>query len=375
LKIVVIDMEESVAKKKVELQARGIQIPQEYMEEMESKYNFPGVRLGWNIFCFKAPNNKIIHTFVSGGEFTKNSPYRLVKDGDEWDVYKGDEKYVSLAMTPRPKFYEKTTSDGAEMMRIATMGSPSHMNVVRTMQCVYAEKGNPCTFCAYRNAWAQEGEKTAQQIGEVVEAAVSEGVVQHVSITTGTLPTKDKGLQGIIDAAKEISKRVDVPIKCSFEPQQDLGLIDEAYSAGIDVTSINIECFDEKVRAEVLPNAKGNTPYEKYFSNLDRCVELFGKNQVFSVVPLGLGDPDSATLKGVEMISSHNVIPWVEPFHPLPGALWEDRTPMNPDRIMNLYKEVVQILKKYDLNLSVTKAGCVKVGVYGALKEVEEYET
>lgn len=303
-----------------------------------------------------------------------NSPYRLVKEGDNWDVYNENEKYVSLAMTPRPEFYNKKTSDGVQMMKIATLGSPSHMNVVRTMRCIYAEKANPCTFCAYRNAWAQEGEKTAAQIGEVVEAAVNEGVVEHVSITTGTLPTKDKGLQGIIDAAKEIIKRVDVPIKCSFEPQPDLAILEEAYSAGISVTSINIECFDEKVRAEVLPNAKGRTSYDKYFENLDRCVELFGKNQVFSVVPLGLGDPYEVTLKGCAMISSHNVIPWVEPFHPLPGALWEDRYPMDPERIMKLYKGVITILKKYDLKLSETKAGCVKVGVYGALKEVEKYE-
>jgi radical SAM protein (TIGR04043 family) len=367
-------MQESVARKKIELQARRVRIPEEYMDEMENKYNFPGVRLGWNIFCFEAPDNKIIHTFVSGGQFTNNSPYHLVKEGDNWEIYKENEKYVTLAMTPRPKFYDKTTSDGSLMMRVATMGSPTHMNVVRTMRCIYAETGNPCTFCAYRNAWAQEGEKTAAQIGETVEAAVQEGVVKHVSITTGTLPTKDKGLRGIIDAAKEITKRVEVPIKCSFEPQQDLEIIDEAYSAGIDVTSINIECFDDKVRAEVLPNTKGRTPFDKYFKNLDRCVELFGRNQVFSVVPLGLGDPDEATIKGADMISSHGVIPWVEPFHPLPGALWEDRTPMAPDHILRLYQNVVSILHKYDLDLNKTKAGCVKVGVYGALKEVEEYE-
>jgi radical SAM protein (TIGR04043 family) len=367
-------MDESAARKKIELQSKGIRIPEEYMDEMENKYNFPGVRLGWNIFCFQAPDNEIIHTFVSGGTFSKNSPYHLVKEDDSWEIHKENEKYVTLSMTPRPKFYDKTTSDGAPMMRIATLGSPTHMNVVRTMRCIYAEKGNPCTFCAYRNAWAQEGEKTAVQIGEVVEAAVAEGVVEHVSITTGTLATKDRGLQGIIDAANEISKRVDVPIKCSFEPQPDLAILDEAYSAGIDVTSINIECFDDKIRAEVLPNAKGRTSYDKYFENLERCVDLFGKNQVFSVVPMGLGDPDEATLKGCEMIASHNVIPWAEPFHPLPGALWEDRSPMPPDQIMNLYKGVSRILKKYDLDLSQTKAGCVKVGVYGALIEVEKYE-
>jgi biotin synthase-related radical SAM superfamily protein len=260
------------------------------------------------------------------------------------------------------------------MVKVATLGSPSHMNVVRTRRGIYAEGDNPCTFCAYRNAWAQEGDKDPVDIGETVEAAVQEGVVDHVSITTGTLPTVDKGLQGIIDAAKEISKRVDIPIKCSFEPQKDLEILDEAYAAGIDVVSINIECFDEKTRAEVLPNAKGKTPFDKYFNNLDRCVELFGKNQIFSVVPLGLGDPDEVTLKGCDLISSHDVIPWVEPFHPLPGALWEDRTPMAPDQILNLYKGVVTILKKYDLDLDQTKAGCVKVGVYGALKEVEKYE-
>jgi biotin synthase-related radical SAM superfamily protein len=47
---------------------------------------------------------------------------------------------------------------------------------------------------------------------------------------------------------------------------------------------------------------------------------------------------------------------------------------MAPDQILNLYKGVVTILKKYDLDLDQTKAGCVKVGVYGALKEVEKYE-
>jgi radical SAM protein (TIGR04043 family) len=367
-------MEESIARKKIEIQARGIQIPPEYVDELESKYNFPGIRFGWNIFSLEGPYQELIYTFVSGGEFTKNSPYHLVKTGSEWEIHKENEKYVSLEMTPKPEFYLKETSNGMPMVKVATLGSPSHMNVVRTMRCIYAEGDNPCTFCAYRNAWAQEGDKDPVDIGETVEAAVQEGVVDHVSITTGTLPTVDKGLQGIIDAAKEISKRVDIPIKCSFEPQKDLEILDEAYAAGIDVVSINIECFDEKTRAEVLPNAKGKTPFDKYFNNLDRCVELFGKNQIFSVVPLGLGDPDEVTLKGCDLISSHDVIPWVEPFHPLPGALWEDRTPMAPDQILNLYKGVVTILKKYDLDLDQTKAGCVKVGVYGALKEVEKYE-
>jgi radical SAM protein (TIGR04043 family) len=367
-------MEESVARKKIELQARGIRIPPEYVDEIEEKYNFPGIRFGWNIFCFEAPDNEIIHTFVSGGAFTKNSPYHIVKTDDKWEVHKNGEKYVSLVMTPKPEFYNKTTSSGIPMPKVATLGSPTHMNVVRTMRCIYSEKGVPCTFCAYRNAWAQEGTKSAVDIAEVVEAAYQEGAIEHVSITTGTLPTQEKGLEGIIDAAKEISKRVDIPIKCSFEPQKDLSILDEAHAAGLDVISINIECFDEKVRAEVLPNAKGLTSFDKYFKNLDRCVEIFGKNQVFSVVPLGLGDPDEVTLKGCDMISSHDVIPWVEPFHPLPGALWEDRTPMPPDQILNLYQGVVSILKKYNLNLAETKAGCVKVGVYGALIEVEKYE-
>jgi radical SAM protein (TIGR04043 family) len=366
-------MPESIAMKKIELQAKGVRVPPELIKEIETKYNFPGISYGWLIFCIKAPNGELLHTFVSGGKFSQKSPYHLVKNDTQFEIWKDDRKYLDLVMTPRPKFYDSFTSDGTPIITVATLGSPTHLNVVRTMRCIWAEQGKACTFCAYRHAWAQEGNKTPLQIAEVVEAAVKEKVVSHVSITTGTLPTKGKGIEELIETTKTIRSRVNIPTKCSFEPQDDLAYIDELKRAGMDVVSINIECFDEHVRQEVMPNAKGRTPLSKYISTWKKCVDLFGKNQVFSVIPAGLGDSDETTLKGVEMIASHDVIPWLEPFHPLPGAVWEDRTPMEPERMAHLYEGVISIIEKHKLDLTVTKAGCVKVGVYGALIEVQKY--
>ncbi|MDP2719390.1 MAG: radical SAM protein [Dehalococcoidia bacterium] len=364
---------ETVARKKIEIQAKGVRIPEELVDEMENKYNFPGVRFGWMIFCFKAPDGELLHTFVAGGKFSQESPFHLVKKESRFEIWNNGERYVELEMTPRPKYYDLSTSDGTPMVTVATLGSPTHMNVVKSMYCLWAEKEKECTFCAYRQAWAQVGDKTPLQIAETVQAAVDEGIVEHVSITTGTLPTKDRGIRSISETARAITARMDIPIKCSFEPVADLSYLEEAKESGIDVVSINIECFDPEVRKVVLPNAKGRTPLETYIKNWKKCVDLWGRNQVFSVIPAGLGDDEETTLRGAEMLASYGVIPWLEPFHPLPGAPWEDRKPMDPEKIIRLYEGVLSIMDRYDLDLSVTKAGCVKVGVYGAVKEVQKY--
>jgi hypothetical protein len=77
----------------------------------------------------------------------------------------------------------------------------------------------------------------------------------------------------------------------------------------------------------------------------------------------------------MEMVASHGIIPWLEPLTPVPGSSWEDRTPLTAEEMFPLYEQCVRIIEKEGLDLEQTKAGCVKVGVYCALKDVQRYGT
>jgi hypothetical protein len=75
----------------------------------------------------------------------------------------------------------------------------------------------------------------------------------------------------------------------------------------------------------------------------------------------------------MEMAASLGVVPWLEPMTPVPGSLWEERHPYSADRMIPLYEKCLDSIERNGLDLSVTKAGCVRVGVYCALKDIQRY--
>lgn len=393
---------DSVVRKKAELQSRGVKIPKELIDELETGYNAPAIRTGRLVVCLESPKKtdillsgnhgllfcqaqqpadsaygELIPAFIVNGKRAAVSPLHMVKDGSgQYEVWAGDEKYTDITLLPRPKFYSSTTGSGFPMHKLAVIVGPGHMRSVVNQRCYYYQIGKPCQFCAVQHWWDANLEKASSEIADTVEAGVREGVVKHVSLTTATLGTRGKGLEDLVKTARLIKERVTVPIMLEFEPIEDYSFLDsllkEARQAGVTTVSCNIECFDESLRQEVMP-VKGRIPVSTYVKTWEKCLDVFRENEVFTVAIVGIGEEDESILRGVEMAASHGVMTFLVPHSPATGAAYEDMEPPGADRMMSLYEQAVAIYEKHGLDLCASQAGCVRGGGFSAIKDVARF--
>jgi len=369
---------DTIVKKKAEFQAKGVDIPPELINELETGWNASAIKTGRLVLCLKSPekSGELIPAFIVNGKRGAKSPFHLVKDGSQFEIWQEGVKYTDVFLIPRPRFYNSFTSGGAPMYKVAVIVGPGHARSVVSQRCAYQQAGKPCKFCAIQYWWDANIEKAPLQVAETIEAGVKEGVIEHVSLTTATLNTKGKGLERLVEAAKLIHQRVKVPIMIEFEPIGDYSLLDsllqEAKQAGVTTTSCNIESFDESIRQEVMP-VKGKIPIATYVKTWEKCLDIFGKNDVFTVAVVGIGEEDESILRGVEMAASHGVMTFLVPHSPAIGAIYEDMEPPSPERMISLYEQAVRIYEKYGLNLCVSQSGCVRGGGFSAIKDVARF--
>jgi biotin synthase-related radical SAM superfamily protein len=346
-----------LGRKRLELQGRGVTIPKELLDELETNWNAPHVKNGRIVLGLENPDNngKLTTVLVVNGKFTAKSPYHMVKNGSNYEIWENGRKYTDIVLLPHPKFYDKFTSDGIPMYKIAVIGEPEHLRSVINQSCAYQQAGKACKFCAIEGWWAYYPSKTPTQIAETTEAAVNEGQANHLTLSTGSRFTTDKGLKEIVETSKIVQARTDVTMTLNFEPITDYGLLESLLqeskeAGGVKTIICNIECFDEALREEVMP-IKGRNSVEMYLKTWDKCVEIFGENEVYTMVIGGLGEDDESILRGVEMAASHGVVTALVAHIPMIGAAFEDMEPPTTERMLRLYEEIILIHDKYGLQL------------------------
>jgi radical SAM protein (TIGR04043 family) len=369
----------SVARIKAEFQEKGLRISPELVGELEARYNAPAVSTGRLVLCLSSPkgDGELLPVFIVNGTRFTASPFELVKRGNGgFTVFKDQSEYADVIFFPRPQFYSQITSSGVPMPKVAVIVGPGHMRSVVNQSCVYQKTGQACKFCAVQHWWNAVAVKGSVPVAETVEAGFRDGSVRHVSLTTATQGTPDRGLAGLVETASLIQSRTPVPIMLEFEPVTDYSLLAEllreAKKAGVTTVSINIECFEERLREDVMP-AKGRIPVKAYLKNWEICLDMFGKNQVSTVVVVGIGEDDASILKGVEMAASGGVLTFLVPHSPAAGAVYADFQPPSSDRMLGLYEKSVKIMQNYGLDLCASAAGCIRGGGFSAIKEVARF--
>jgi len=345
-----------LGRKKTELQANGVIVPAELQDELEREWNAPAIKRGRFVFLLEHPLNGLFTTvLIINGKFAENSPFHIVKaDSGKYEIWENGDKYTDIVMMPRPRYYDFATSDGVPMSDVAVIGEPDHLRSVLNQRCGYQRIGKSCKFCAIESWWAGYMDKTPAQVAQVAEAAYREGMVRHVTLSTGTKLSRGKGLEDLVEAARLIQKRANVTMTLNFEPLNDyflLGsLLREGKEAGATTALCNIECFDESLREDIMP-MKGKNTIEDYVRVWEKCLGIFDHNEVYTMVIAGLGEDDETTLRGVEMAASMGVVASIVAFTPMMNSAYEDREPPSVERMLHLYEAALPIYDKYGLKL------------------------
>ncbi len=369
----------SVAVIKAELQEKGLRISPEMITRLEAEYNAPAVSTGRFVICLESPrgDGELIPVFIVNGKRGAASPYELieVKPG-EFEVQKDNKCYSSVKLSPRPRFYDYLTSSDIPMYKVAVIVGPGHLRSVVDQRCVYQQSGQACKFCAVQYWWNAAVVKQSEQIAETAAAGYEEDIVKHVSLTTATLGTADRGLADLVTTAKLIHDKVNIPMMLEFEPLRDhvllKSLLLEAREAGVTTVSINIECFNRRLSRDIMP-AKGKITFQEYVKNWEIALGIFGQNEVFTVVVVGIGEDDVATLTGIGKAAALGVMTFPVPHSPAIGAFFEDMQPPKADRMLALYEKAAEIQQKYNLDMCACTAGCIRGGGFSAIKDVVRF--
>lgn len=346
-----------IAEKKIELQSRGVRIDWKLEKRLSEK--FAGAKSDYLSFFIDDTPVAMLNGF-----YTDRSPYEIKETDGKYAIFENGKLYSEIGFMPRPKFFDRETSDGVAMSKLCTLVAPGFSIIYLNRGCVYWG-AKSCKFCVVGYIDTAE-KKTPEQVAEVVEVGVREGAIKtHVALTCGALP-KDRGSALLVEATKAIKETVDIPISVNGEPPRDLSWIDKMSEA--DSIYINLEVFDSETRKEILP---GKSEFEVgYYDKVyKRCLDVFGEEQVGSVLLAGL-ETDETYLEGVEHLASMGVIPVVIPFYPTALSKLSDRLPPSAERMENIYLSSIEIIEEYGLDPFKAKAGFMRGGALSALKEV-----
>jgi len=301
------------------------------------------------------------------GKFVENSPFILQKINERWLLLRDDKPVVEMKLIPNPRFYEKTTTNGIPMRKVAVLHGKDCLASTVYSKCVYWSHQRQCKFCGIQLKDKKRLTlKKPSQLGEVAEEAFKEGVVKHVTLTTGTPPGPDKGAILLTEATRGIKEHTNMPVHVQLEPPEKQKFLHLLHKAEVDTVGIHIESFDKRVLSEVCPM---KTDIQSYLEAWKNAVKLFGEGQVSSFLIAGLGETDSSILYGAEELARLGVVPYLLPLRPIAGTAFENAHPPSPQRMIRLYKEVSRILHDYGLDPRKSKAGCVRCNACSALTE------
>jgi biotin synthase-related radical SAM superfamily protein len=150
--------------------------------------------------------------------------------------------------------------------------------------------------------------KTIEEIRGMVES------VRHrigaISITSGVLESIEEEESYVLEVVKHLSV-YDLPIGVSIYPTDQTP--DRLRALGVAEVKFNLEAATPGLFAMMCPGLD----YDLLWQVLDRSVQLFGKNRVFSNVIVGLGETDAELETCIQNLTSLGVIPVLRPLNPV----------------------------------------------------------
>jgi hypothetical protein len=243
----------------------------------------------------------------------------------------GDEVIEDVEFWEKPAFYDKYTSNGTPMWRIAS-ARPQRLQVYPYPKCHFWDiPGDGCKYCSLfaSNRTVESvlrDEKFFQDVTETVTEAVKQkGRYASYMMTSGSAVSGKEVFDDEVDiyiktlqAAGKAFKTEKFPVKLvasAFNEKQLRKLYD---NTGITTYTTDLEVLNEKLFNWICPGKAKFVGYNEWKSRLYKAVEIFGRSNVNTgfvggietAQPYGFKSEDEAlasTLKEADEIASHGV--------------------------------------------------------------------
>lgn len=292
-------------------------------------------------------------------------------------LLRGTIPIAQIAFPASPRFYELKTADGVPYSHIATLHGADVLATTVLQTCIrYESRKKTCQFCSIGQSLAAGrtiAHKTPEQLAEVAEAAVRLDGVKHMVLTTGTPNATDRGASVLVDSARAIRAKVDLPLQAQCEPPDDDVWFQRMFDAGVDTLGMHLEVVTPEVRARIMPG-KAQVPISRYMAAFEAAVQVFGRGQVSTYILAGLGDTPEAILDISAQLLALGVYPFVVPFVPISGTPLEDHPAPSPEFMRSILQPLGAMVAAAGLRSTDIKAGCGKCGACSSLSVFETAE-
>lgn len=306
-----------------------------------------------------------------------HSPYHIDQEGKTGEaiLYQHQSAIAPIAFPKTPQFYNLTTAEGIPYWKIALLHSDDVLATTVLQTCMrYRDSATACQFCAIEKSWQADrtiAQKTPQQLAEVAEAAVRLDGVKQMIMTTGTPNGRDRGAAYLIECARAIKERVNLPIQAQCEPPDQFAWLDRMKAAGIDSLGMHLEAIDPEIRAKIMPG-KAQVPVSYYDDAFQSAVKVFGWGEVSTYLLAGLGDSLETLVMACEKLIDIGVYPFVVPFVPITNTPLANHPAPDSEFMYELYQKIGQRLKQAGMVSDNLTAGCAKCGACSALSTFEK---
>ena len=223
---------------------------------------------------------------------------------------------------------------------------PDQAFITVTGSCIFH-----CKYCSVSRL--QGKRKSIEEIIQMVESVRRR--IRSISITSGVLSTIEEEESYVIQVIQNLAF-FGLPVGVSIYPTEKTP--DRLKAVGVAEVKFNLEAATPAIFEKMCPSLD----YDLLWRVLDRSVELFGKNRVFSNVIIGLGETDGELESCIRKLTSRGVIPVLRPLNPVAELIGAPRP--SAERLKKIYVVHQRALAATNLdpNLALTMctncAGC-----------------
>lgn len=262
------------------------------------------------------------------------SPFEVVAIDAGWALFANGKKLSDIDVEINKI---KETENHPE--RYSLYMSTDRLRINPANGCQYRAQGIGCYFC---NLPPLSHEYTIEEL----EAASAYGLSlnpRHIMIGGGTI-----NHLGNIDVIKKLvsyikQQKPGIEISLMSVPPESEQL-EELYQSGITDISLNMEVFDAKVAAKLMP-AKSNYTRDIYWNTLKAAKKYWNVyGDVRSMIIVGLEKTDSLLL-GIKKLNDIGVQPVLSVFRPLFKSNMRSFLPPSNDYLLEIYSKIIYMLQ------------------------------
>ena len=217
---------------------------------------------------------------------------------------------------------------------------PDQAFITVTGSCIFR-----CRYCSVPHIGGRR--KSIEEIMQMVESVSHR--IQAISITSGVLESIKEEESYVLEVVRRLAF-YNLPIGVSIYPTDQTP--DRLHALGVAEVKFNLEAATPELFGKMCPGLD----YDRIWQVLDRSVELFGKNRVFSNVIIGLGETDAEMDACIRNLTSHGVIPVLRPLNPVAGMAGIPRP--SAERLTRIMAVHSEALAKAGLDTRLARTMC-----------------